>query len=204
MNEMTAKEAIKWLKDIERSFPEAYFREWRKALDLAMKALEPKPMEKFDDVKTHIQRLAGDYKCWDNRLTWEEALELNRMLEAQPNSNEFFNFDAPIVKNSEAVSRKEVNTLIDELARAISDERIGISRGRSTATIMRDILHLPSVTPQRPKGRWIEYKVDIAPHPLHCSLCGFGNHHISNRYMREFIRCPNCGAEMSGSEESEE
>ena len=48
----------------------------------------------------------------------------------------------------DAVSRQAVNELVDELARAISDERSCISRGRSTATIMRDILHLPSVTPQ--------------------------------------------------------
>lgn len=59
---------------------------------------------------------------------------------------------------------------------------------------------LPSVTPERPKGKWIEYKVDIAPHPLHCSLCGFSNHHISNRYMKGFRRCPNCGAEMEDAE----
>ncbi len=42
------------------------------------------------------------------------------------------------------ISRRAVNNLIDELARAISDERCCISRGRSTATIMKDILDLPS------------------------------------------------------------
>lgn len=67
--------------------------------------------------------------------------------------------------------------------------------------IIECIKYADSVTPQRPKGKWIEYEVDVAPHPLHCSLCGFSNHHISNRYMREFRRCPNCGAEMEGGEE---
>ena len=43
------------------------------------------------------------------------------------------------------ISRQAVNDLVDELARAISDERCCISRGRSTATIMKDILDLPSV-----------------------------------------------------------
>lgn len=61
----------------------------------------------------------------------------------------------------------------------------------------------PSVYPERPKGEWIEYEVDVAPHPLHCSLCGFSNHHISNRYMREFRRCPDCGADMSGGGEDD-
>lgn len=53
---------------------------------------------------------------------------------------------------------------------------------------------------QSNKGKWITYRMDITPHPLHCSLCGFGNHHISNRYMKEFKRCPNCGAEMEVEE----
>lgn len=48
----------------------------------------------------------------------------------------------------DCISREAVDTLVDELARAISDERCFISRGRDTATIMQDILDLPSVTPQ--------------------------------------------------------
>lgn len=52
----------------------------------------------------------------------------------------------------DCISRQTVNDLVDELARAISDERCCISRGRSTATIMQDILDLPPVTP---KQRWI-------------------------------------------------
>ena len=55
----------------------------------------------------------------------------------------------------DAISRQAVNTLIDELARAISDERCCISRGRSTATIMQDILDLPPVNSQDPSGDWI-------------------------------------------------
>lgn len=48
----------------------------------------------------------------------------------------------------DAISRQAVDTLVDELARAISDERCCISRGRSTAAIMQDILDLPPVTPK--------------------------------------------------------
>lgn len=49
---------------------------------------------------------------------------------------------------NDCVSRKHVDQLIDELARAISDERCCMSRGRSTSAIIEDILHLPSVKPQ--------------------------------------------------------
>ena len=53
----------------------------------------------------------------------------------------------------DAISRQAVNILVDELARAISDERCCISRGRSTATIMQDILDLPPVKPQERTGK---------------------------------------------------
>lgn len=46
----------------------------------------------------------------------------------------------------DAVSRESVDTLVDELARAISDERCHCpKRGRETGEIMSDMLHLPSV-----------------------------------------------------------
>lgn len=54
------------------------------ALDMAIKALEKKPYEKFESVKDHICKLASDYKCWDNRLTDDEALELAHKLEQEP------------------------------------------------------------------------------------------------------------------------
>lgn len=60
----------------------------------------------------------------------------------------------------DCISRQAVNILVDELARAISDERCCISRGRSTATIMQDILDLPPVTPQM-MGQWQELKETI-------------------------------------------
>ena len=48
----------------------------------------------------------------------------------------------------DAISRQKVNILVDELARAISDERCCMPRGRSTGAIMQDILDLPPVTPK--------------------------------------------------------
>ena len=65
------------------------------------------------------------------------------------------------------VSIEAVDTLVDELARAISDERCCISRGRSTATIMKDILDLPLVTP---KQRWIPVSERLPEESLNCVL----------------------------------
>lgn len=44
-------------------------------------SIEDNKMNSFDNVYDHIEKLASDYKCWDNRLTWEEALELNEMID---------------------------------------------------------------------------------------------------------------------------
>lgn len=53
-----------------------------------------------------------------------------------------------------------------------------------------DIRALPSVTPQKPRGKWIHpYKSDIA---CECSEC-----HIQMPITNYYHYCPNCGAEMS-------
>lgn len=54
----------------------------------------------------------------------------------------------------EFVNKQAVDTLVDELARAISDERCCMSRGRDTGTIMQDILDLP------PQDRSVQDFVD--------------------------------------------
>ena len=58
-----------------------------------------------------------------------------------------------------------------------------------------------AVTPERPKGKWIEIFVETPNDPYSygfkahkCSKCEYRPLQISNY-------CPNCGAEMSGGEE---
>ena len=64
---------------------------------------------------------------------------------------------------------------------------------------------LPSVTPQRPKGKWIDIGIAMEgrKHKNHecdmadaycCDYCGY-NQYIKTNY------CPWCGAEMVGEEE---
>ncbi len=63
------------------------------------------------------------------------------------------------------------------------------------------IMELPPVTPQRPKGKWVEVFVETPNDPYSygfkshkCSKCEYSPLQISNY-------CPNCGAEMSGGGE---
>jgi len=75
---MTRDEAIAFFNDVnECTYGDC------EPVEMAIKALEQKPYEKFKSAKDHIYKLASDYKCWDNRLTQDEALELCHILEKQ-------------------------------------------------------------------------------------------------------------------------
>lgn len=95
----------------------------------------------------------------------------------------------------DAISRKAVDTLVDELARAISDERDHISRGRSAGEIMQDILDLPSVTPKQKTGKWKVLGYDDPLVRLYkCPEC-----HM--KITLKFKYCPNCGTKMENQDE---
>ena len=74
-------------------------------------------------------------------------------------------------------------------------------------TEVRDkIRELPSVTPIRPKGHWIEVaKYSDGKHEIECSKCGshiFDRGHANSYIVKEKYKyCPRCGADMRGSEE---
>lgn len=91
----------------------------------------------------------------------------------------------------DCISREAVNALIDELARAISDERCFVSRGRETSLIMQDILALPSVTPQPKIGKWIIID-DCEQFIARCSECGRIE---DSRMISKYLYC-HCGAKM--------
>ena len=102
--------------------------EQKEALDMAIKALEQKPYEKFESAKDHIYKLAGDYKCWDNRLTKDEAVELCHILEQQPCEDAISRqaaIDAlemyPFVEYEEYAEAREV---INRLPSAQPDKRL--------------------------------------------------------------------------------
>lgn len=58
---------------------------------------------------------------------------------------------------------------------------------------------LPSVTPQRPKGKWI-FREDMG-HQYCCSECGCPKPFVNDYYYKKIIGCPYCLAEMSGGGE---
>lgn len=138
--------------------------------------------EEFEIFKTYIRKAD-----WDNPNE-----ELKKIIEANTLAIEVLG-QQPC---EDSISREAVNALIDELARAISDERCFVSRGRATSTIMQDILELPSVTPKQKVGKWIDmkYKDEWWCPVGKCLNCG-KEHILGSNY------CPNCGADMRGEAE---
>ena len=121
-----------------------------------------------------------------NSKPWEvEALAMAiKALEAQP--------------CEDCISREEMLSLQTEYAEEMS------------ATIFwklrDDIRELPSVTPQRPKGKWIKIQSgdEDFPESIVCSRCKNENSHLdfdehSEPIGKVFVTskyCPNCGAKM--------
>lgn len=63
--------------------------------------------------------------------------------------------------------------------------------------VLERIYDMPTVEAEPVRhGHWTKYEVDISEHPWHCSRCGFSDHHIDQRIVRKFKRCPVCGAKM--------
>lgn len=142
---MTKKEAISFLQNridlIDKHYPD--IKDYREALVMAIKALEQqKPIEKFENAKDHIYKLAGDYKCWDNRLTDDEALELCHILEQDTDKEKVIeelqeSLQKANATNSrliqliegkqepceDAVSRKAVLNTLDNMDKVLDEDR---------------------------------------------------------------------------------
>ena len=104
--------------------------------------------------------------CWDDVLAW---------IEAQP--------------SEDCISREAVQDLI---SRWLSDYLLDETR-EALETINYKVGDMPSVTPQRPKGKWIRV-VDKAGHWVWECDCKW-----QQRFATNF--CPNCGAYMGGGED---
>ena len=62
--------------------------------------------------------------------------------------------------------------------------------------VAREVLKLPTIEPERKKGKWIDYHTT-------CSECGWQmiDDVIESPNMVAFNFCPNCGAEMTEDKE---
>jgi DNA-directed RNA polymerase subunit RPC12/RpoP len=177
-----------------------------KWLNENIKALEPKPYEKFESVKDHIYKLAGDYKCWDNRLTDDEALELCHILEQQPCEDKIIEWkkDFKEYVNSLSMPRddyKGIMEYIDELPSVTPQQpcedcisgqaAINIASGFChPANIVKELKRLPPVQPKQRTGHWIK----ITPSGIYmCSEC---EQNVLTGDIDVYHYCHHCGIKM--------
>ena len=173
---MTKDEAIKILQGAIKT-PNTKDGYLGQAIDMAIEALEQQ--EPCENV---LNKECNNCAYYDNGANDEAC---NGCFEDE----EHLNFKPKAQYCEDCISRRAVNDLVDELARAISDERCYMSRGRSTATIMQDILDLPPVTPKEKRRKWIR-TTDKSGHLVwECDKCGW-----QQRFNTNF--CPDCGARM--------
>jgi len=138
MTRETAKIKVEMLDSYLSHACQDIWRTCHEAMMMAIKALEQeKPMENFESVKDHILKLASDYKCWDNRLTHDEALELCHILEQK--------------YCEDCVSRKAVLDTLNKMDSVLDEDRTVETYKELLTACYND---LPSVTPEH-KKEWI-------------------------------------------------
>ncbi|MBR3251867.1 MAG: hypothetical protein IKF80_09175, partial [Erysipelotrichaceae bacterium] len=103
----------------------------------------------------------------------------------------------------DAVSRQAVIDDLKQQAEEMShwSERY-VEQRKGILTAINIVSDLPSVTPQQKTGRWIKQTLPVKPFgedTVLCDQCGFMTaKDVETNY------CPNCGAKMIKSQESEE
>lgn len=173
--------------------------ELAQALDLAIKALE----QQSTDAKTYLKRRDENYVEYNVEWflkNWELELEI---------------LSGGRIKPTDAVSRQAAKELV---VKEFVNPQDGMEEWRNAVNdVVEEILHnietMPSVTPERPKGKWIKIQSgdEDFPESIVCSRCKNENSHLdfnehSEPIGKVFVTskyCPNCGAEMSGGGEDE-
>lgn len=95
-------------------------------------------------------------------------------------------------ENEDCISRKAVDRIINKW---LSNPYYELKDNIYDMT--KKIHNLPSVIPQRPKGKWIEIEIDAGEFIYKCTECGM-------RVINLYKYCPNCGSYNGGGENDRE
>lgn len=130
-------------------------------------------------------------------MTSEEAKKQFETIEI----TEIFQEDDEEAQNLEIQACEEQQPCEDYISReaallALTGMDLPTDRDKLIALFTDRIQHLPPVTPQRPKGKWIEIEIDAGEFIYKCTECGM-------RVINPYKYCPICGADMSGGGEDE-
>ena len=183
-----AIETVKEYLDIDSDVDSEYLNAQRTIID----ALEAQPTDAVSrqDVDAYIAKLMSGYLYDEERTRLEEfSAYLWELPFVTPRTN--------LAKTSQdCISREAV---LEGLANMAKAKAKSDAQKSMMGRCMFFVEQLPSVTPQRPKGKWIEIFVETPNDPYNygfkahkCSKCEYRPLQISNY-------CPNCGADNSES-----
>ena len=187
---MTNKDASIIIGNIPIKGDDCYtIAEYQEAKARAIQALEQQPCEDTEVIKVSkgaVKARQGRFVIYDVEWLKENFYTTEEKIYGQPKQ-----------PCEDCISREAVQDLI---SRWLSDYLLDETR-EALETINYKVGDMPSVTPQRPKGKWIDIRVIKAFHydgepRVRCSRCENKEEWSSNY-------CPNCGAEMSGGVEDE-
>ena len=106
----------------------------------------------------------------------------------------------------DCISRTKLLERIDEERKHLLDLKMDGAEHILVHHARRIIEDMPSVKPQRPKGKWIVNSCvrrnDVYHYTVHCDKCGkIWDYTTDKKDSIPSDYCPNCGAKMAESEE---
>ena len=143
----------------------------------------------MNDLIEKLSNLRSQFNCFDEneRDIYHTLSEAIKVLSERPEPCE------------DAVSRKDVLSLA-ESGRLISNGNY--------KSVCKAIMELPSVTPNRKTGKWIEYDSDEDKYDvIKCPCCKHtftvdAYHWTDIGFVKDdFKFCPNCSADMRGKQD---
>ena len=185
MKNETARQEIESLDYYLQNHTDDYSEESHTAMMMAIKALEQQTSEDCISREAVLNGLANIAKA-KAKSDAQKALmgRVMYFIEQLPSVTPRINL---ALTSKDCISREEVQDLI---SRWLSDYLLDETR-EALETINYKVGDMPSVTPERPKGKWI-WDLRMGLHK--CSVC-------SKFCDFDYLYCPNCGSYNGGEKE---
>ena len=138
-------------------------------------------------------------------MTNEEALEIigKAQLSSKHTSTEVFQVKRAFQHIKSVLEQQPCEDCVSrEAVEKITWEEPSYDDALNVLTEVRDkVRALPSVTPSRPRGKWI-IDDDFEHHNARCNKCGnIIDSRLLKWYPQRYAYCSSCGADMRGEEE---
>lgn len=177
---MTNERAVEIL-NLDLDILGQYGCETAEAYKMAIQALEAQPTDAVSR-----EAVIKNIKGWFDKIELNPDILIDSIV-TLPSVTPCINL---ALTSQDCISREEVQDLI---SRWLSDYLLDETR-EALETINYKVGDMPSVTPQRPKGKWIEDTQ--TGFKIRCSECGARNFGADRAY------CPRCGRQMGGADET--